>query len=126
MAGTRNTSPYGVSIVQNLAGEVRDNSVALATFSAELKNAIENVSALSRILKDGNGHPSLITKVTILENSVRDLSSKVDKLSGELDRMESEKVKEEKSVRGERLRMIGTVVAALLALAGSVASLVLN
>ena len=126
MAGNRNTSPYGVSIVQNLAGEVRDNSVALATFSAELKNVIGNVTALSKILKDGNGQPSLVTTVTILVNDVQDLSSRIDKLSNKLETIESDKIKEEKSVRGERLRMIGTVVAALLALAGSVASLMLK
>lgn len=129
------------SLVQSLIGEVRDNSVALAAFSAELKNIRENVNHLTKILKDGNGQESVMTRLSLVEKAVEELDEdriedrddfikKMDDMADELSNLKKtleeqrkENSQERVAIRGQKFQFWGTIIVAVLALAAAALNL---
>ena len=143
------------SMIQSLLGEIRDNSVALAAFNAELKNLRDTVNLLSKIVKDGNGSDSLLTRLSLAEKAIRDLeissgkhhesdakafkdiSDKIEEalrdsehkanaLDKKIDDSISAERKDRREGTGQKLQFWATIVAAVLALGGTIATILLN
>ncbi len=127
-------------LVQSLIGEVRENSVALATFSSELRTVRDNVTSLTRIVKDGDNSEPLITKVALIEKSLeeiegvalRELSEQFrslnDKVSKAVDSKELivEDKKDKRETRAQKLQFWGAIIAGVLSLAGIAISILLK
>lgn len=121
------------AFIQSLSGEIRDNSVALAAFTSDLKNLRETVNLLSKILKDGNGKESLLTRTSILENDIEDLKTGVKDLVVRVENWRSLQGDAAKETthnameRGNaRLNFWGPMIASILALAGTVVTLIIK
>lgn len=125
------------SLIQGLLGEIRDNSIALAAFNAEVKNMRETVNLLSKILKDGNGTPSVVTKISIIEgdiqriqNGQRELSDKVTALTKRFDdtgREERiEEIRTNREQKSQRLQFWASIIAAVLALVATLLTVLLK
>ncbi len=121
------------SLIQSLSGEIRDNSVALAAFSADLKHLRENVSGLSRILKDGDGEDSLITKTRLIEKWIEDAEDDMATLKAQITALEKshhEQALQDKqganTYRGTRLAFWGTLITAIIGAVGSALALLLK
>jgi flagellar biosynthesis component FlhA len=65
--------------VQELLKEIRDSKVDAATIKAELKYLVENVRELSAIIRTGGESGSVLTRLALLEQSVKDLKKYVSK-----------------------------------------------
>ena len=71
-------------VVQELAREVRKNTIALATLTADLANISKDVAILSKLLTEGNGSAPLISRIAILENSTECLEGSMEDLTEEI------------------------------------------
>ena len=71
-------------IVQELAREVRKNTIALATLTADLANVSKDVAILSKLLTEGNGSAPLISRIAILENSNDCIEGAIENFTEEL------------------------------------------
>lgn len=106
--------------VQGLAGEVRDNSVALATFSSDLRHLREDVGLMKRIVMgSGDGHDSLVTSKRLTEEQIEAFGKKLDEIGKRLEELESEEKKRSSEGRQHKWQFWGTLIPAVLALIGS-------
>ena len=71
-------------VVQELAREVRKNTIALATLTADLANVSKDVAILSKLLTEGNGSAPLISRIAILENSNDCIEGAIENFTEEL------------------------------------------
>jgi len=62
------------SEVKQILKELRNSDVDFVKLKTELKFLVENFRDLSKIIRDGNGHPSLLTRVALLEQALIPLS----------------------------------------------------
>ncbi len=120
-------------LVQSLIGEVRDNSVALATFSSELRAVRDNVNDLNKIVKDGGKHEPLVTKIALIEQSLeeiegvtlRTLEQQVGGIKKTVDELaawkddKSEDRKDKREHRSQRLQFWGTIIAGIIGIAAT-------
>lgn len=65
--------------VQNLLDTVRASELDFATIKTELRILCENVKNISSLLRDGDGGLSLITKIALLEQRVKELEKDLEK-----------------------------------------------
>lgn len=72
-------------LVQGLSSEIRDNTISLATLRAELTGVTQDVTDLSRILKDGNGTQPVLSRVAVLEKSSSQAEASLAALNSEID-----------------------------------------
>ena len=61
------------SLIQNLMTEIKNNEVSTATLETRLEAIDQNVQMLTRIVRDGNGTKSVITRLALIEDAVKDL-----------------------------------------------------
>lgn len=54
-------------LIQSLSSDVRENTKNITTIQVEIKNLIEDVRGLSKILKDGNGVAPVLSRLAVLE-----------------------------------------------------------
>lgn len=73
-----------VSLVNNLMGDMRDQSGSLILLKAKLDSLTENVETLSHIVRDENGKGSMVTRLVLAERTIKDLEEHFDELRGEL------------------------------------------
>jgi Mg2+ and Co2+ transporter CorA len=65
--------------VQDLLREIRDSKVDTATIKAELKYLVENVRELSAIIRNGGDSGSVLTRLALLEQAVKEIKEYVNK-----------------------------------------------
>lgn len=65
--------------IEKLLDTVRASEIDLATFKTELRILCETVKDISSILKDGDGGVSLMTRVALLEQKLKDFEKDLDK-----------------------------------------------
>lgn len=59
--------------VQLLLTEIRDSKIDAATIKAELKFLVDNVKQLSNIIREGGESGSVLTRLALLEQSMKDV-----------------------------------------------------
>lgn len=59
--------------VQQLLTEIRDSKIDAATIKTELRFVVDSVKELSLIIRDGNGHRSLLTRLALVEKALVEL-----------------------------------------------------
>ena len=120
-------------VVERLITEVRSQSVALATFSTELRGVREHVISLLKIVKEGDQQESLITKVALIEQSLEEIEGVVLRaLIDDLNKLKIaistvtdskalmiEESKGKREIRAEKLKLWGLIVAGVVTLASS-------
>ena len=65
--------------VQELLKEIRDSRVDTAAIKAELKYLVDNVRELSAIIRNGGDAGSVLTRLALLEQSVKEIKEYVSK-----------------------------------------------
>ena len=71
-------------IVQELAREVRKNTITLAILTTDLTNISKDVAILSKLLTEGNGSAPLISRIALLENSADSIEGGIEELTEEI------------------------------------------
>ena len=67
-------------LIQNLLGDIKDNSSSLAVLREKLESLGDNVESLSHVVREGNGKGSMITRLALIERSVEDIEESFDDL----------------------------------------------
>jgi len=124
----RPTSSSAGSLLPSLLMELREVSVALATFGAEQRSLKETVSRLSSMLKDGDGQSSLITRVALLENDMSDLKRASEKTETKIEKLnDTSKMavyEDKKDVRESKRQKMQVWIAVITAIAAIVVAIV--
>lgn len=132
-AGLNSTS----ALIQGLLREIRENSLTLASFEGELAGLQRTVSSLNRVLQEGDGKASILTRVALLESQLKAITDGFNAFLEEQKRA-AELVKQENTalikqemqgkvqVRLGKQQMIGVIAPAILAFIISVVSLILR
>lgn len=67
------------NLANSLLAEIRESESDFAVFKTELKTMHESVKSLSRIVREGNGDMSLLTKIALIEQQIKSIESWIDK-----------------------------------------------
>jgi hypothetical protein len=121
-AGIQNTS----ALIQGLLREIRENSLTLASFEGELSGLQRTVVSLNRVLQEGDGRESILTRVALLENGLEAIAKDLETLvkEGKQDALAARKestalIKHEMEgkvkMRLGKLQTVGIVTPAVLA-----------
>lgn len=109
-------------VLESVMREMRDNSVALATFVAEVKNLRERVDSLSRTLNDGSGKGSMIVRVSLLENDMGDIKKELERNERKIERLDDtskhfiiEERKDQREQVNRKWQFYAAIIGALLA-----------
>ncbi len=70
-------------LVQKVLSDLRENEIDFVAIKTELRILCENVKEISSIIRDGDGGVSLVTKVALLEQRIKELEK--DSTSKETD-----------------------------------------
>ena len=73
-AGLQSTS----SLIQGLLQSIHDNSQTLGAFEGEISNLQGTVASLNRILQEGDGKASILTRVALLESQAEATAKKLE------------------------------------------------
>jgi predicted RNA-binding protein with EMAP domain len=65
--------------VQQLLDDIHNSKIDFAEIKTELRFLVENVKELSKIIRDGNGAGSILTRLALLEISVGEIKHYVEK-----------------------------------------------
>lgn len=65
--------------VQSLLEEIRDSKINFVAIKTELKFLVDNVKELSTIIRDGNGSGSVLTRLALIERSIDDVKTYINK-----------------------------------------------
>lgn len=121
------------ALIQSLLTEMRDNAVALSALSADMKNLREVVTTLSKILKDGNGQPSLVTRMTLVEKNLEDMAESINrnaegigKAQDSVRAIEMADKEGARQMKGERLRFWASIIPGILAMVGAIIAMYLK
>jgi len=57
---------------------ISDRNTAIDYINRDIVNVKEDVGTLSKIVRDGNGHPSLMQQVATLNNEIEHLHAEID------------------------------------------------
>lgn len=110
-------------LVQSLLGEIRDNATAMAILREKLETLRENVSILTKIIRDGNGSKSLITRMALVERYIEDFDEFLEEFKEEQEKIRKEQAASKAEVENYRrskiittLRIVAVVAPGLIAL----------
>lgn len=116
-------------LIAALLRELRENSVALASYSAEQRILRDRVERLSKILKEDEGAESLMTRLSILENSVNGLKKDAEKTEHKIDKINDTSqtfiIEERKDLRETTRQKWALYSAVAVALIGAIVSICL-
>jgi hypothetical protein len=114
------------ALIQGLLREIRENSLTLASFEGELSGLQRTVVSLNRVLQEGDGRESILTRVALLEKEVEAMAKGMatmvadQKKEASLARQEStalikQEMEGKVKVRLGKLQTVGIVTPAVLA-----------
>lgn len=113
------------TLMQSLLTEIRQNSTSLAVLKEKLEALKDNVDGLSSIVRNGNGTGSLVTRVALVEQSIKNIEESLDDFNKELnEEVLTVQEKEEKDREFNREQNINKLKVAAVAIPG-VVSLIL-
>jgi hypothetical protein len=65
--------------VQQLLDDIHNSKIDFAEIKTELRFLVDNVKELSKIIRDGDGAGSILTRLALLEKSVEEVKQYIDK-----------------------------------------------
>lgn len=96
-------------LLNSLIDDVRDNTKETSSLRAELKSLAEIVRILSRMVRDGNGGHSIITRLAVVEDTI----DKIQKAKEREDKSEEANARVSSSRRWD---VISAILVALISL----------
>ena len=91
------------ALIQGLLREIRENSITLASFEGELSGLQRTVTSLNRILQEGDGRESILTRVALAEKDVAALAKEfADFVASQKEQAELERAERVALARQER------------------------
>jgi hypothetical protein len=114
------------ALIQGLLREIRENSLTLASFEGELSGLQRTVVSLNRVLQEGDGRESILTRVALLEKEVEAMAKGMAAMVAD-QKKEADQAREESTalikhemegkvkVRLGKLQTVGIVTPAVLA-----------
>jgi chromosome segregation ATPase len=79
------------TVMTGLLGDLRNQSVSLATVKAQLEDIRGNVDMLSHIVRDGNnGQKSLLTRVSLVEQNIEEVEKNAKDIKEAYDKVKRE------------------------------------
>ena len=113
------------TLMQSLLTEIRQNSTSLAVLKEKLEALKDNVDGRSSIVRNGKGTGSLVTRVALVEQSIKNIEETLDEFNKELnEEVLTVQEKEEKDREYNREQNINKLKVAAVAIPG-VVSLIL-
>jgi gas vesicle protein len=86
-------------LIYNLMDDIKENATSFAVLKEKMESLSDSVESLSHIVRDGNGKGSMITRLALYEQSLDNISEKLDDFVDET----QETIKELKSeIKNER------------------------
>lgn len=67
------------NLANSLLAEIRESESDFAVFKTELGTLHDNVKSLSRIVREGNGDMSLLTKIALIEQKIEGIDSWIER-----------------------------------------------
>lgn len=107
------------SRVNELIKEIQEADVNFVEVKTELRILIENFKELSAVIRDGDGKFSLLTRVALVEQGLKDLEKWID------DYEEDTTLKESTAENG-KWQMRAAILTGILALITSVVTLIID
>lgn len=110
------------SLIQNLLSDIRENSTLVGSLKTQIEKLEKDLTQLSDIVRGGNGQPSLLSRIMVLENEMKHLIDDLNK---------KERKEEHKDLTAEeinklkiqtRLKLVVVVVSAILTTIGAIAT----
>ena len=93
-------------ILETFIEETQDAKVVIARIETEVGRLKEDITSLSKTIRDGNGQPPLITRIAVLEEKIAEVKGKIETVEAE--------TAEEKKLRWEFLLAAVPGILALL------------
>lgn len=126
------TAP-SAELIEALLRELRENSVALATFSAEQRALKEKLSSLSTALFPPDPGKSVVTRLALLEVEIDDLKKADDKHETKIDRLNDtsqtfilEDRKDKREKNRARLQLWIGIITAIIGAAVAIVTTILS
>ena len=120
-------------LMTTLLDDIKDHSTSLALVQVKLESLTSNVDSLSKIVREGNGQASMVTRLALVEKVTEDIEEGLDELKAEMvkdldelktcfkERELDEKTEDEKSKAFKRERLLARMKVVAVAAPGLVA-----
>ena len=116
------------TLMQDLLGDIKDNATSLVEVRIKLESLRELVGTLSKIVRDGNGKGSMITRLALVEKSLEDMEKYLDEINDKVEKLDDgikESLVQEKKSEAEfkkeelkaKLKMFGIAAPGAISLA---------
>lgn len=106
--------------VAQLLKEMRDSEVEFATVKTELRILVQNFKELSALIKDGDGRISILTRMALLEKSIKDIEEWVKKQDAKSSESKKEDTALKLADKSGKWQVYTTLVAGILAVISTV------
>ena len=124
------------SLIQSLNKDLKDNEISLATLKTRLDGVDDGLRNLTKLVRDGNGSNSIITRLALLEDDVSDLTNrdadfrkfvynKVEELHDSI-RKDEDKTEEKQSYGRDKVIGILKILPGVIALITVLVSMLIN
>jgi hypothetical protein len=125
----QDASPNGrEALLSALLRELRENSVALATFGADQRALKEKVQTLTTMLRTDDPSMSLMTRFSILENDVRELKKAAEKADDKIDKLNDTSqtfiIEDRKDMRESNRQKMQVWIAVITAIVGAAVAII--
>ena len=94
------------ALIQGLLREIRENSLSLASFEGELSGLQRTVTSLNRVLQEGDGKASILTRVALLESHAKEMAKDLRTMAKDLKAHLEEQKREAEKARGESMALL--------------------
>ena len=70
-------------ILETFIEETQDAKIIISRMETEIGRLKEDIGLLNRTIRDGNGQKPMITRLTILEERIREVKEVIEEIEGE-------------------------------------------
>ena len=70
-------------ILETFIEETQDAKIIISRMETEIGRLKEDISLLNRTIRDGNGQKPMLTRITILEERIREVKEGIEEIEGE-------------------------------------------
>ena len=74
-----------LDIIDTFITETHDAKVVIAKIESEIERLKQDIGLLNRTIRDGNGQPSVLTRITVLEERIKDIKQNVNSIEGDFE-----------------------------------------
>ena len=70
-------------ILETFIEETQDAKIIISRMETEIGRLKEDIGLLNRTIRDGNGQKPMLTRITILEERIREVKEGIEEIEGE-------------------------------------------